>query len=146
MIDQFLDRTTEARPTSPQMLRLTRCHLRQAGSIIRWAGRAIRGRRRRSTGDSHLWRQECDFQFYEDSVTLRLRKRSESHDPSPLGNSRNCCRSVIVRAHSPVCRPSITSTLSWSAGHGAGATEAPNADRSVTYEGHQMSIALSKPN
>jgi alpha-D-xyloside xylohydrolase len=92
--------------------------------------------------------KNADFQFYEDSGDgYAYEKGARATIHLHWDNSRN----VLSIGDRSGAFPGMPAKHNFhivlvGQAHGAGATEAPNADRSVTYEGHQMSIALSKPN
>jgi len=92
--------------------------------------------------------KNADFQFYEDSGDgYAYEKGARATIHLHWDNSRN----VLSIGDRSGAFPGMPAKHNFhivlvGQAHGAGATEAPNADRSVTYEGHQMNIALSKPN
>ena len=92
--------------------------------------------------------KNADFQLYEDSGDgYAYEKGARTTIHLHWDNSRN----VLSIGDRSGTFPGMPAKHNFhivlvKQGHGAGASEASIPDRTVTYLGHQMSIALSKPN
>ena len=92
--------------------------------------------------------KNANFQLYEDSGDgYAYEKGARSIIHLRWDNSRNVLSIGDRSGAFPGMRMKHTfHIILVTQGHGAGAAEDSAADRTVTYEGHQLSVDLSKPN